>query len=151
MATTANGVCAVKLGDSDEQLARDLRENMPRPRSARASRPARNGSRPSSSTFDGELPALDLPIDVRATAFQWKVWRALQAIPYGETSPTPTWPAPSAGRGPLARWLVPVPRTRCAVVVPCHRVVQSDGGLGGYRWGVERKEKLLRKEAGTGS
>ena len=101
--------------------------------------------------LDGDLPALDLPIDVQATAFQWKVWRALQAIPYGQTRPYAEV-ARSIGQPRAVRAVARACATNpVAVVVPCHRVVETGGGLGGYRWGVGRKAKLLRKEAGTGS
>jgi AraC family transcriptional regulator of adaptative response/methylated-DNA-[protein]-cysteine methyltransferase len=94
----------------------------------------------------GELPALRLPVDVQATAFQWKVWRALQAIPYGETRPyaevARSIGAPRAVRA-VARACATNP---VAIVVPCHRVVQTGGGLGGYRWGVQRKKALLARE-----
>ncbi|MDH4065090.1 MAG: methylated-DNA--[protein]-cysteine S-methyltransferase, partial [Acidobacteriota bacterium] len=95
----------------------------------------------------GELPRLDLPIDVRATAFQWKVWRALQAIPYGQTRAYAEV-ARSIGQPTAARAVARACATNpVCLVVPCHRVVQTDGGLGGYRWGVERKKRLLERES----
>ena len=147
VATTANGVCAVKLGDSDEQLARDLRKEYAAA-DIREGEPARQEwVRAIVQHLRGELPALDLPIDVRATAFQWKVWRALQAIPYGETSGYADV-ARAIGRPRAARAVARACATNpVCVVVPCHRVVQSDGGLGGYRYGVERKKNLLAREA----
>ncbi|AEB10884.1 methylated-DNA--[protein]-cysteine S-methyltransferase [Marinithermus hydrothermalis] len=90
--------------------------------------------------------ALDLPLDLRATPFQWRVWRALRAIPYGETRTyqevAVAIGAPSAVRA-VARACAANP---VALVIPCHRVVRADGGLGGYRWGVERKRALLERE-----
>jgi len=147
VATTANGVCAVKLGDSDEQLVRDLRKEYAAA-DIREGAPARQEwVRAIVQHLRGELPALDLPIDVRATAFQWKVWRALQAIPYGETSGYADV-ARAIGRPRAARAVARACATNpVCVVVPCHRVVRGDGGLGGYRYGVERKEKLLAREA----
>jgi O-6-methylguanine DNA methyltransferase len=89
-----------------------------------------------------------LPLDIRATAFHWRVWEALQAIPYGQTRSYSD--IASAIGQPTARRAVaqackqnPVP-----LVIPCHRVVRSDGDLGGYRWGVERKRRLLAQERG---
>ena len=90
---------------------------------------------------------LDLPLDVRATAFQWKVWRALQAIPAGETR-TYSEVARSIGQPSAARAVARACATNpVCLVVPCHRVVQTGGGLGGYRWGVRRKRALLAKES----
>src|SRR5262249_43044181 len=96
--------------------------------------------------LQGQQPHLDLPLDVQATAFQWRVWQELQAIPYGSTRSYGAIAAalgqPTAARA-VARACATNP---VAVVIPCHRVVREDGGLGGYRWGVERKQKLLEQE-----
>jgi AraC family transcriptional regulator of adaptative response/methylated-DNA-[protein]-cysteine methyltransferase len=144
--TTANGVCAVKLGDSDEALARGLRDEY-RAAEIREGEPARaEWVRAIVDHLKGEAPALDLPIDVRATAFQWKVWRALQAIPYGQTRPYAEV-ARSIGQPRAVRAVAGACAANpVAIVVPCHRVVQTGGGLGGYRWGVERKKRLLAQE-----
>jgi len=97
--------------------------------------------------MDGRLPHLDLPLDVRATAFQWKVWRYLQSIPYGATRAysdvAEAIGSPSSVRA-VARACATNP---VCLLVPCHRVVHKDGGLGGYRWGIERKRKLLERES----
>src|SRR5207253_9593021 len=98
-------------------------------------------------------PHLALPVDVRATAFQWSVWRYLQSIPYGATMSysdvARAIGSPSAVRA-VARACA---TNQVCLVIPCHRVVQKDGGLAGYRWGVERKQALLeaerRNRAGT--
>lgn len=150
VATTAHGVCAVKLGDSDADLAAALREEY-HAAEIREGEPARaEWVRAIVAHLDGELPSLDLPIDVRATAFQWKVWRALQAIPYGQTRPYAEV-ARSIGQPRAVRAVARACATNpVALVVPCHRVVQTDGGLGGYRWGAERKARLLRSEAERG-
>lgn len=147
--TTMNGVCAVKLGDSDEALARSLREEY-HAAEIREGEPARaEWVRAIVRHLEGQAPALDLPIDVQATAFQWKVWRALQAIPYGETRPYAEV-ARSIGQPRAVRAVARACATNpVAVVVPCHRVVQTGGGLGGYRWGVARKERLLALEKGS--
>jgi AraC family transcriptional regulator of adaptative response/methylated-DNA-[protein]-cysteine methyltransferase len=139
-------VCAVKLGDSDATLARALREEY-RAAEIREGEPARaQWVRAIVDHLEGGSPALDLPIDVQATAFQWKVWRALQAIPYGQTRPYAEV-ARSIGHPRAVRAVARACATNpVAIVVPCHRVVQTDGGLGGYRWGVERKARLLAAE-----
>jgi AraC family transcriptional regulator of adaptative response/methylated-DNA-[protein]-cysteine methyltransferase len=147
--TTTNGVCAVKLGDSDEALSRALREEY-RAAEIRDGEPARTEwVRAVLRHLEGQGPANDLPIDVQATAFQWKVWRALQAIPYGETRPYAEV-ARSIGQPRAVRAVARACATNpVAVVVPCHRVVQTNGGLGGYRWGVARKQRLLALEKGS--
>ena len=94
----------------------------------------------------GDEPALDLPIDVQATAFQWKVWRALQRIPYGETRAYAEV-AKSIGKPKAVRAVARACATNpVALIVPCHRVVPSAGGTGGYRWGADCKERLLSTE-----
>ena len=147
VASTASGVCSVRLGDSDEQLAYGLRQEY-RAADIRLERHARaEWVRAIVQHLRGELPALDLPIDVRATAFQWKVWRALQAIPYGETRPYGEV-ARALGQPRAARAVARACATNpVALVVPCHRVVPAEGGVGGYRWGAERKARLLAREA----
>lgn len=147
VAGTAKGLCAVKLGDQDEALEEELRgefagADVTRDRSAALAR----WVEALVAHLEGRLPHLDLPVDVRATAFQWNVWQYLQSIPYGAT----------VSYGDVARGIGSPTAVRavaraCAtnqvcLVIPCHRVVQKNGGLAGYRWGVERKGALLRAE-----
>lgn len=148
VAGTERGVCAVKLGDDEGGLEDDLRREYP----LATVEPDDSGSLSAWVTaivehLAGRRPHLDLPLDVQATAFQWKVWRYLQAIPYGETRAYADVArgigAPSAVRA-VARACATNP---VCLVIPCHRVVQKDGGLGGYRWGVDRKQKLLKRES----
>ena len=92
----------------------------------------------------GAMPAL--PLDIRATAFQWRVWRALQQIPLGETR-SYTEVAEAIGSPSAARAVASAcASNRVALVIPCHRVVRSDGSVSGYRWGPERKRQLLHQE-----
>lgn len=149
VAATPNGVCAVSLGDSDAQLEHRLRAEFPRATIERDD----DGSLGAVAEqvlahLRGDGPAHDLPLDVRGTAFQQQVWCALLAIPYGETRSYAQVAAaigqPTATRA-VARACATNP---VAVVIPCHRVVRSDGGLGGYAGGVERKERLLHIEGG---
>src|SRR5439155_1548580 len=97
--------------------------------------------------LDGSEPSLALPLDIRATAFQRRVWQELQRIPYGETRSYADVArrigSPTASRA-VARACATNP---AALIIPCHRVIREDGDLGGYRWGVERKRSLLRKES----
>src|SRR5205807_9612192 len=96
--------------------------------------------------LQGQQPHLALPIDVQATAFQWRVWRELQAIPYGETR-SYSEIARSLGDAKKARAVAQACATNpVAIVIPCHRVVRGSGETGGYRWGSERKQQLLQRE-----
>jgi AraC family transcriptional regulator of adaptative response/methylated-DNA-[protein]-cysteine methyltransferase len=146
VAATAGGVCAVKIGDNRDALARDLRREYPAADIAEQASPRKEWVRAIAGHLDGRHPSLSLPIDVRATAFQWKVWRALQQIPCGETRSYADV-ARAIGRPRAVRAVA----RACAanpvcLVVPCHRVVRSDGEMGGYRWGVARKKKLIERE-----
>jgi AraC family transcriptional regulator of adaptative response/methylated-DNA-[protein]-cysteine methyltransferase len=98
------------------------------------------------SHLRGELPSLDLPVDLQATAFQWRVWRELCRIPYGLTR-SYSDVARAIGRPRAVRAVARAVATNpVAVVIPCHRVLHRDGSLSGYRWGPERKQKLLEIE-----
>lgn len=147
VAATDRGVCAILLGDDPETLVHDLEDRFPRA-----------GLIGGDSDFEKtvarvvsfvELPALglDLPLDVRGTAFQQRVWQALRAVPAGETVSyahiAARIGAPKAVRA-VAQACGANP---LAVAIPCHRVVRSDGAVSGYRWGVERKQALLEREA----
>ena len=96
--------------------------------------------------LSGIFPHLDLPLDIQATAFQRRVWQQLQAIPLGETR-SYSQVAEELGNPKAARAVAAACAANpVALVVPCHRVVRRDGGLGGYRWGVDRKSALLDQE-----
>jgi AraC family transcriptional regulator of adaptative response/methylated-DNA-[protein]-cysteine methyltransferase len=98
------------------------------------------------AVVEGESARAETPIDVQASAFQWKVWRELQKIPFGETR-TYTEIAEAIGSPRAARAVASACATNpVSVVIPCHRVVRRGGGLGGYRWGIERKRRLVEKE-----
>jgi len=150
---TERGVSALYLGDSDAALTAALRKEYPRAELL-ADSEGRTGSghlrgwvADILQHLRGREPHLDLPTDVRATAFQRRVWEELRKIPYGATRSysdvARSIGKPSAIRG-VARACAANP---VAVVVPCHRVVGKDGKLTGYRWGTERKKELLRKES----
>ena len=147
VATTERGVCAVKLGDNAGELERILFEEFSAATIVRDDQAPGDWVQAILDFIAGSEPHLDLPLDVRATAFQKQVWQALQKIPYGETR-TYSDIARSIGQPSAVRAVA----TACganpaALVVPCHRIVRSDGGLGGYRWGIERKRELLAQEA----
>ncbi len=146
VAATASGICFVALGQSQSGLAAELRAEFP------AAEIRADDGRLGAwleevlHRLDGAPPALNLPLDLRATAFQWRVWRALSAIPRGETRSyaelADAIGAPRAQRA-VGRACATNP---VSVVVPCHRAVRGDGGFGGYRWGLARKKALLERE-----
>lgn len=150
-AMTGKGVSAVYLGDDPARLARDLEIEYPGA-VLREDRAALAGTLAALVDFiDRDGPHPSLPLDVRATAFQWRVWQALMKIPQGETRSYAEVAAmigqPTAARAVgRACGLNPV-----AMVIPCHRALGADGRMHGYRWGLERKQALLERErAGAG-
>jgi len=147
VALNDNGVCAILLGDSVHAVTRELRERFP---DAHLTQSAERLARALPQVIDlveGRRAALDLPLDPAGTEFQQRVWRALRRIPPGSTASytdiarridAPTAfraVAQACGANPLA------------LAIPCHRVVRSDGGMSGYRWGVARKKALLERES----
>jgi AraC family transcriptional regulator, regulatory protein of adaptative response / methylated-DNA-[protein]-cysteine methyltransferase len=146
VAATDRGVCAVKLGDSDAKLSADLANEYPSASIHRDDSCMSAEVNQLLSYLEGRRPDLQLPLDIQATAFQWQVWENLRAIPYGETRSygevAKMMGQPSAVRA-VARACATNP---VALVVPCHRVIREDQSLGGYRWGLERKNALLKQE-----
>jgi AraC family transcriptional regulator, regulatory protein of adaptative response / methylated-DNA-[protein]-cysteine methyltransferase len=146
VAGTARGISAVYLGDRDVSLQAELRREFPEARVRRNSKQLSSWVRTIVKHLAGREPHLELPLDVQATAFQRRVWEALQRIPYGKTRSyseiARTLGQPKAARA-VARACATNP---VSVVIPCHRVVREGGGLGGYRWGLARKQRLLDTE-----
>ncbi len=146
VAATERGICAVRLGDSESELEDGLRRVFPAAWLERDQAALGRWVRELLDYLEGNRPHLDLPLDVQATAFQRRVWDALRAIPRGSTRSyqevAEAIGQPTAARA-VARACAANP---VALVVPCHRVVREDGGLGGYRWGIERKRALLELE-----
>jgi AraC family transcriptional regulator of adaptative response/methylated-DNA-[protein]-cysteine methyltransferase len=146
---TERGVCAVCLGDSDKALETSLFSEYPQAVIHRDDATLSPWVTAFLSHLQGRTPHLDLPVDVRATAFQWQVWEELRAIPYGATR-SYSDVACAIGRPRAVRAVAHACATNpVAVVIPCHRVVGKDGGLHGYRWGLERKQELLALERRT--
>jgi AraC family transcriptional regulator of adaptative response/methylated-DNA-[protein]-cysteine methyltransferase len=154
LGATDRGLCFVQFADRDEELLQMLRAEYP----AAVLEPMGERMRePYPKQFDdwmralerhlkGQEPRLDLPLDLRATAFQMKVWRYLQSIPRGSVQ---SYSQVAAGIGqPTAARAVAraCAANRVAVVIPCHRVIRGNGDLGGYRWGIERKRALIERE-----
>lgn len=147
VAATAQGICAVKLGDEDEVLEEALRAEFSEARLYRDAESLGGWVAAIVRHLEGDLPHLDLPLDVQGTAFQRRVWQELQAIPPGETR-SYGQVAEALGQPGAARAVAQACAANpVALVVPCHRVVRQDGALGGYRWGIQRKKALLRREA----
>jgi AraC family transcriptional regulator of adaptative response/methylated-DNA-[protein]-cysteine methyltransferase len=149
VAATAQGICAITFGANDAELLADLRSRFPRAELTRAKSAsgwlAAAVAYIASQTTEHPLAAA-FPLDVRATAFQHRVWKALQEIPRGTTR-SYAEVAHKLGRPTAVRAVARAIATNpLAVVVPCHRVIGSDGSLTGYRWGLDRKKKLLTAE-----
>jgi AraC family transcriptional regulator of adaptative response/methylated-DNA-[protein]-cysteine methyltransferase len=146
LAATGRGVCRVMIGDADGALEKELRQEYPHAEIRRNDRILGPQVRALLAYLRGRSPHPELPLDVRATAFQWRVWRQLRAIPYGETRTYQEVAreigAPTATRA-VARACATNP---VALLIPCHRVIRTDGSMGGYRWGIQRKETLLADE-----
>lgn len=143
VAETERGVCSIAFGDSDADLARSLRTEF-----YAADIRCTPGKHVESilAHLAGGTRALALPLDIRATAFQRRVWEELQAIPYAETR-SYAQIAQQLGRPTASRAVARACATNpVALAIPCHRVVRGDGSLSGYRWGIERKRAILAKE-----
>ncbi len=146
---TEKGVCAVYLGSFEPELEAELHAEYPAAELRRDDAALRSLLGTLVRHLDGEEPHVDLPLDVRATAFQQRVWEELRSIPRGETR-TYGEVARSIGRPAAARAVARACATNpVSVAIPCHRVVRSDGELGGYRWGLERKRALQEGEKGA--
>ena len=146
VAQSAKGVCAILLGDDADALVRDLQDRFPRATFV-GGEPAFEQTVAKVIGFV-EAPALglDLPMDVRGTAFHQRVWQALREIPIGSTA-SYTEIASRIGAPNGARAVAQACGANAlAVAIPCHRVVRTDGSLAGYRWGIERKRSLLKRE-----
>jgi len=147
VAATPRGMCAVRFGDTASELESELRAEFHAATLVRDEAALQRYTKPLLASLRGESVTIELPLDVRATAFQMRVWEKLREIPAGETR---SYSEVAQGIGDpkavraVARACASNP---VALAVPCHRVVRSDGELAGYRWGVQRKKKLLKMEA----
>lgn len=149
VAATGKGVCSVCIGDADALLEKAFQKEYPMADISHDvdGTPLHNWIETLVRHLNGQQPHLDLPLDVQATAFQRRVWQALQAIPYGETR-SYSQIARTIGQPTAARAVANACATNpVAIAIPCHRIVREDGNMGGYRWGEARKQQLLEKEA----
>src|SRR5579863_5972259 len=146
VAATEKGVCAIHLGDDPEALVRELQDRFPKAELVGGDRDFERLVARVVGFVEMPAKGLDLPLDLRGTAFQERVWRALREIPAGST----TTYGKLAERLGMPRAVRAVAgacaANNIAVAIPCHRVVRTDGALSGYRWGVERKRELIGRE-----
>ena len=146
VARSQRGVCAISLGDDPDALLRELQDRFPRAELI--------GGEPGFERLVAQVVGLieqpgigiDLPLDVRGTAFQQRVWQALRQIPVGQTVSYAQIAQRIGSPKSVRAVAVACAANVLAVAIPCHRVVRSDGALSGYRWGVERKRELLSRE-----
>jgi AraC family transcriptional regulator, regulatory protein of adaptative response / methylated-DNA-[protein]-cysteine methyltransferase len=150
VAATARGVCAILLGDEPDALVRDLQDRFPNAELIGGDEGFEQVVARVVGLVEAPALGLDLPLDVRGTAFQQRVWQALREIPAGTTA-SYTAVARRIGAPHAVRAVAHACASNAiAVAIPCHRVVRSGGALAGYRWGVERKRVLLEREAAGG-
>lgn len=149
VARSGCGICAILLGDDREAVMSELRERFPTAGLRRGDRGFERVLARVVEVVEGRSARVKLPLDLRGTAFQRRVWQALRAIPAGATASyadiAARIGAPQAARA-VAQACAANP---LAVAIPCHRIVRRDGGVSGYRWGEARKRTLLSREAGA--
>jgi AraC family transcriptional regulator of adaptative response/methylated-DNA-[protein]-cysteine methyltransferase len=151
VAATERGVSAVYLGDADANLAKELRDEYPRAEIVAEKGAFSDWVEEIVARVEGGAPRRELPLDLQATAFQRRVWQELQRIPRGATR-TYSQVAKALGKPSAVRAVARACATNpVSIVVPCHRVVRSDGNLAGYRWGILRKQTLLDRERKAGA
>jgi AraC family transcriptional regulator of adaptative response/methylated-DNA-[protein]-cysteine methyltransferase len=146
VAASEKGVCAIIMGDDPDALAKDLQDRFPKANLIGGDRNFERLVAKVVGFIEAPKVGLDLPLDVRGTAFQQRVWQALREIPVGSTASY----SEIADRIGLPKAIRAVGQAcalnAIAIAIPCHRVVRSNGNLSGYRWGVERKRALLKRE-----
>jgi AraC family transcriptional regulator of adaptative response/methylated-DNA-[protein]-cysteine methyltransferase len=148
VAQSGRGICAILLGDDAEVLTRDLQDRFPRAHLIGGDKAYEKLVARVVGFVETPAIGLNLPLDVRGTAFQQRVWQALRKIPAGKTASYADI-AKRIGSPKSVRAVASACAANAlAVAIPCHRVVRSDGGLSGYRWGIERKRALLKRETG---
>lgn len=146
VAATSKGVCSVKLGDSVFVLEADLKQEFPAAELHRDEKRLSEAVRAVVDHLEGRAAHIDLPLDIQATAFQRQVWEQLRSIPSGQTS-SYSEVARAIGQQKAVRAVARACATNpVALVIPCHRVIRGDKSLGGYRWGLDRKKRLLETE-----
>ncbi|HJV60133.1 MAG TPA: bifunctional DNA-binding transcriptional regulator/O6-methylguanine-DNA methyltransferase Ada [Albitalea sp.] len=147
VAQSARGVCAIALGDDPQALARELQDRFPQARLIGGDAGFERLVAQVVGFVEAPGIGLDLPLDVRGTAFQQRVWQALRQVPAGQTASYAEIAERIGAPASVRAVAQACAANTLAVAIPCHRVVRRDGALSGYRWGVERKRALLEREA----
>lgn len=146
IAATERGLATIRFGDSRQGLEAELAREYPQAKRTYDAEHLRPWMEHLQRALAGQALETDIPLDIQATAFQWKVWRALQTIPAGQTR-SYSDVAQAIGQPNAVRAVAQAcAANHVAVFIPCHRVVRNNGQLGGYRWGIERKQALLALE-----
>ena len=147
VARSERGVCAILLGDDPDALTRELQDRFPRATLIGGDAAFEDVVAKAVGLIEAPGTGVELPLDVRGTAFQQRVWRALRDIPPGSTATYREVARRIGAPGAVRAVAHACAANPVAVAIPCHRVVRSDGKLAGYRWGIERKRELLEREA----
>jgi AraC family transcriptional regulator, regulatory protein of adaptative response / methylated-DNA-[protein]-cysteine methyltransferase len=147
VAATEAGICAILLGDDPDALVRELERRFHRAELIAGDKTFEEWVAKVVGFVERPALGLDLPLDVRGTAFQRRVWQALREIPPGSTASYAEIAKRIGARSAVRAVAQACASNAIAVAIPCHRVVRNDGALSGYRWGVERKRELLKREA----
>jgi AraC family transcriptional regulator, regulatory protein of adaptative response / methylated-DNA-[protein]-cysteine methyltransferase len=146
VAASDRGICAILLGDDADDLLKDLQDRFPKATLIGGDADFENWVARVVGLVEAPSRGIDLPLDIRGTAFQQRVWQALRQIPPGKTA-TYSDIAEAIGDPKAVRAVAGAcAANKIAIAIPCHRVIRQDGSLSGYRWGVERKRELLKRE-----
>jgi AraC family transcriptional regulator of adaptative response/methylated-DNA-[protein]-cysteine methyltransferase len=147
IAQSEKGICALLLGDDSQSLVDDLHQRFLKATITAGDSKFQHSVKNIVAAIEQPQVAINLPLDIRGTLFQQRVWQALQKIPAGETR-SYSEIAEAIGSPKAVRAVAGACAANAiAVIIPCHRVVRNDGNLSGYRWGVERKQQLLQQES----
>jgi AraC family transcriptional regulator, regulatory protein of adaptative response / methylated-DNA-[protein]-cysteine methyltransferase len=147
VARTEKGVCAVTFGDDEKTLSENLHKEYSNAEITENNENLKDYVGAILANLEGANKTLDLPLDLQATAFQMRVWELLRKIPYGETVSYQQIAEKLGNPKAIRAVATACASNRVALVIPCHRVVRSNGELSGYRWGIERKKQLLERES----
>jgi AraC family transcriptional regulator of adaptative response/methylated-DNA-[protein]-cysteine methyltransferase len=147
VAQSRRGVCSILIGDKPDQLVRDLQDRFPKANLIGDESGYQELVAKVVGLVEHPSLGLDLPLDIRGTAFQQRVWKALQQIPVGTTASYADIAKKIGSPKALRAVAQACGANALAVAIPCHRVIRNDGSPSGYRWGVERKRTLLEREA----
>jgi AraC family transcriptional regulator of adaptative response/methylated-DNA-[protein]-cysteine methyltransferase len=146
VARTEKGICAVTFGETDEILTENLKSEYPNAEIQQNETNLKEFVKAILANLEGTNKTLDLPLDLQATAFQMRIWEILRKIPYGQTVSYKQIAEKIGNKNAVRAVASACASNRVALIIPCHRVVRSNGELSGYRWGSERKKNILEKE-----